>query len=208
MWQDDDLVMISALEHYSYCPRQCALIHVERIFDENVFTLKGRHAHERVDSGEANSVRGVTVLRAIGLWSDSLGLIGKADAVEMSENAVVPVEYKSGARRASRHDDVQLCAQALCLEEMLGRSVEAGAIYSLKTHRRRRVAFTRELRDRTRATIEAVRALQNSRGALPPAVNDERCPNCSLIDACVPATIVGARQARLASKLYTVEGEE
>ena len=209
MYTDHDIVMISALEHYSYCPRQCALIHVERIFDENVFTLKGRHAHERVDSGMGSTVKGGRVERGTPLWSDRLGLAGKADAIEFHDDGtMVPVEYKSGARRASRHDDLQLCAQAFCLEDMFTRAVDRGAIYSIKTHRRREVVFDNELRDETRDAIESVRALLNSTGALPPALNDGRCPHCSLIDACVPATLVKARETRLKNMLYSLaEGE-
>lgn len=205
MFTDDDIVLISALEHFSYCPRQCALIHVERIFDENVFTLKGRYSHERVDSGVGNSVKGVRVERGIPLWSDRLGIAGKADAVEFHDGGdVVPVEYKSGVRRPNRHDDLQLCAQGLCLEEMLGRAVDHGAIYSIKTRRRREVAFDDDLREETKDVIESVRALLNSVDALPPALNDGRCPHCSLIDACVPATLVKARESRLRSALYAV----
>ena len=205
MWSDDELVLISALEHYSYCPRQCALIHVERIFDENVFTLKGRHAHERVDSGVGGVVKGVRVERGIPLWSDRLGIAGKSDAVEFHDGGdVVPVEYKSGERRANRHDDLQLCAQALCLEEMLETRVDHGAIYSIKTKRRREVVFDDELREETKEVIESVRSLLNSPGALPPALNDGRCPHCSLIDACVPSTIVKARETRLRNALYAV----
>jgi len=209
MWNEDQIVLISALEHYSYCPRQCALIHVERVFDENVFTLKGRHAHERVDSGVSTTKNGVRVERGIPLWCDALGLNGKADAVEFYDDGVVlPVEYKSGARRANMHDDLQLCAQGLCLEEMLATTVNAGAIYSIKTHRRREVPFTEELREQTYETISRVRDLQNSGGALPPALNDGRCPHCSLIDACVPATIVSAREARLQKLLYVIPAEQ
>jgi CRISPR-associated exonuclease Cas4 len=205
MYTADETVLISALEHYSYCPRQCALIHVERIFDENVFTLKGRHAHERVDSGVGSTTKGVRVERGTPLWSDALGIAGKADAIEFHDSgAVVPVEYKSGARRASRHDDLQLCAQALCLEEMLHTAVGHGAIYSINTRRRREVVFDNDLRDETMQAIANVRALLNETGALPPALNDGRCPHCSLIDACVPATIVKARETRLKNMLYAI----
>lgn len=203
-WRDEDMVMISALEHYSYCPRQCALIHVESIWDENVFTLRGRHAHERADAPTTTWEDGVRMERALPLWSDHYGLTGRADVVEIHPGGkVLPVEYKHGPRRERRHDDLQLCAQALCLEEMWGITVVEGAIYSLQTRRRREVPLTDALRDEVIATIASVRALQRSAGPLPPAPNDRRCPRCSLRDACLPATVVtAAREERLARERY------
>ena len=206
--EEDQPVLISALEHYSYCPRQCALIHVERIFDENVFTLRGRYAHERADQANSTVEKRVRIERALPLWSDRLGLQGKGDVVEFHpDGRVVPVEYKNGPRRERRHDDIQLCAQAFCLDEMLGVGVEVGAVYSLQTHRRREVFFGEELREETQDIIAQVRAMQQSRGPLPPALNDARCPRCSLLDACVPATVVAARHARLTQQLYTLPSE-
>lgn len=203
--EEDQVVLISALEHYSYCPRQCALIHVERIFDENVFTLRGRHAHERADEALTTWEKGVRMERALPLWSNRLGLQGRGDVVEFHpEGQVVPVEYKNGPRRERRHDDVQLCAQALCLEEMLSVPVERGAVYSLQTRRRREVVLDDELRDETETLIAEIRAMQASQGPLPAALNDNHCPRCSLLDACVPATVVAARQARQLQQLYVV----
>lgn len=203
MWLEEDIVLISALEHYSYCPRQCALIHVERVYEENVFTLRGKRAHERADQTLTTNENGVRIERALPLWSDKLGLIGKADVVEFHPAGdVVPVEYKHGPRRERRHDDLQLCGQALCLEEMLGVAVQTGAIYSIQTRRRRNVVFDDELRQATLAAIQQVRALHKNTGPLPPAVNDKRCPRCSLLDACVPATVLAARQTRLAANLF------
>lgn len=138
-------VPISALEHYSYCPRQCALIHVEQTFDENQFTIRGRIAHERVDSGEERSTRGVRSLRSIPLWSDDHGLIGRSDVVEMRPSGPFPVEYKVGRRRAE-HADIQLCAQALCLEEMLNETVRVGALYFRQERKRYEVRFDESLR--------------------------------------------------------------
>lgn len=208
MWSEEDIVLISALEHYSYCPRQCALIHVEKVFDENVFTLRGRRAHERADAPKTTWENGVRIERALPLWSDTLGLNGRADVVEFHpDGSVVPVEYKHGPRRERRHDDLQLCAQALCLEEMLDRNVENGAIYSLQTRRRRPVVFDAALRKETVDAVAAVRALGKSSSPLPPAVNDKRCPQCSLLDACVPATVVAARASWLAARLYVVVEE-
>jgi len=206
-WPEDQIVLVSAIEHYSYCPRQCALIHVERVFDENIFTLRGRRAHERVDEPEAVEQAEVTIERAVPLWSEKLGLQGKADAVELwDDGTIYPVEYKYGPRRAKVHDDLQLCAQALCLEEMLGRPVERGALYYHSSRRRREVAFTPDLRRRTRDVINDVRAMQRE-GVLPPPVNDRRCPNCSLIDACAPDALTVLRTLP-ADHLFTPAREE
>ena len=183
----DILVPISALEHFSYCPRQCALIHVEQTFDENVFTVRGRLSHERADLGETTTPRGVRQLRALPLWSDEYGLIGKADVVELHPEGPVPVEYKVG-RVTGGHAALQLCAQALCLEEMFGAPVPVGALYSHATKRRVRVAIDEELRERTLAAVSAVRSLLSEQ-QLPAPVNDSRCPDCSLINACLPAVV-------------------
>ena len=186
-------VLISALEHYSYCPRQCALIHVEQTYDENLYTMRGRLMHERVDSGEDAPNRGVVTQRAIPLWSERFGLRGKADAVEWHAGVPYPVEYKVG-RRKGQHTDLQLCAQALCLEEMLGVAVPRGAIYYGVTRRRHEVVFDAGLRARTLEIIDAVRAMLVAQ-ALPAAPNDARCPNCSLIHACLPDVV--SQRARL-----------
>lgn len=191
---DDDIeVPISAIEHYSYCPRQCALIHVEQTYDENLYTIRGRIAHERVDAGDDTAVRGVRVARGIPVWSERLGLRGKADLVEFRESGPYPVEYKVG-RRHGVHPDLQLCAQALCLEEMLGVPVPRGAIFYHAVRRRHEVVIDVDLRRQTVAAVAAVREILRAQ-RLPPASNDARCPKCSLINACLPA-VVGER-ARL-----------
>lgn len=178
---------ISALEHYSYCPRQCALIHVEQTFEENIFTILGQLAHTRVDTDERSSTDGVRSVRGIPLWSDRLGLVGKADLVEFRREGPYPVEYKVG-RRHGRHPDLQLCAQALCLEEMLDVAVPEGAIYYHGARRRYPVKFTQGLRDETLEATTAIRELLRTQ-TLPPAPNDARCPNCSLINACLPFVV-------------------
>ncbi len=124
-----DPIMISALEHYSYCPRQCSLIHVEQTFDENIYTMRGQALHRRVDEVKSEYQEGVRIERALPLWSHRLGLIGKADVVEFHGKTPYPVEYKHGPRRKKEHDDLQLCAQAICLEEMTGEEAPKGAIF-------------------------------------------------------------------------------
>jgi CRISPR-associated exonuclease Cas4 len=186
--EDADVeVPIGALEHYSYCPRQCALIHVEQTFDENQFTIRGRLAHERVDREEETTRGDIRVLRGVPLWSDRLRLRGRADVIELRPDGPYPVEYKVGKRRGT-HADIQLCAQALCLEEMLGVPVRAGAVFYYGLRRRHEVIFDTALRDRTLAVIEATRELLRTQ-ALPAAPNDRRCPNCSLINACLPSVV-------------------
>lgn len=183
-------VPISALAQWGYCPRRCALIHVEQTFDENVFTVRGRMMHNRADTAPGSSQRGVRVLRALPLISSRYGLTGRADAIEMHGATPVPIEYKLGRGRG-REVELQLCAQALCLEEQFGVPVPAGAVYSYTTRRRRPVAFDGPLRSATLAAIEAVRAILRDQ-ALPPPVDDARCPRCSLVNACLPK-VVSAR---------------
>ena len=197
--EDEGVVLISALEAWSYCPRQCGLIHLEAVWDENLYTLRGKVAHERVDTGPATTEEGVRVVRGLPLWNDALGLYGKADAVEFHPGPAgagetpFPVEYKVGERRAWVHEAIQLCAQALCLEEMFGVAVPAGAVYYHRSRRRRPVAFDAALRGQTLAAVEAVRAmLQGER--LPPAADDARCPNCAQIESCLPGIVSNARR--------------
>jgi CRISPR-associated exonuclease Cas4 len=191
---DQIVVPISAIEHFSYCPRQCALIHVEQTFEENLFTMRGQRAHERVHSGEESRLGEVRVLRGIPLWSEGLGLRGKSDAVEFGADGVYPVEYKAGRRRGI-HADLQLCAQALCLEEMLELHVPKGALFYWATRRRHEVLFDAHLRRRTVEVIEGVRDLLSSQ-RLPPAPNDARCRHCSLINACLPAVVAETNRLR------------
>lgn len=186
--EGDELeIAISAIEHYSYCQRQCALIHVEQTYEENLYTIKGMQVHESVDSGMVSSIRGVKALRAIGLWSEKYGLRGKADLVEFRDGQPCPVEYKLGSNkgRTSTHATLQLCAQALCLEEMLGVPVKIGAIYYATTRQREEVVIDDGLRQQTLDVIEGIRGMLQAQ-MLPPAPNDKRCRKCSLINSCLP----------------------
>ena len=199
---DDEPIMISALEHYSYCPRQCALIHQEQTFDENLYTLRGQVLHKQVDEPEGEVISGVRVERALPLWSHRLGLVGRADVVEFHGEVPYPVEYKHGPRRQKDHDDLQLCAQALCLEEMTGQPVLKGAIFHHSSRRRREVEFSSVLREQVERSVYEVRQMLASE-VLPPAVNDARCKHCSLQDSCLPAVVAeGARLKQLARTLF------
>lgn len=187
-------VLLSSLEHFSYCPRQCGLIHIEQSYAENRFTIRGSHAHERVDSGEMTTAEGVKVWRSIPLWSEKLGLRGKADVVEIQDGVPYPVEYKVG-KRYSEHAALQLCAEAFCLEEMLGVSIPSGALYSHAERRREEVQFDASLRNRTMAVIERIRTMLHAQ-SLPKAVNDARCRNCSLLDVCLPDVVANEYRIR------------
>lgn len=185
-WRDEDLVLISAIEHWSYCPRQCGLIHLEQTYDENIFTLRGRRSHEHAHRESVGTEDGIRVQRGATLWSDRLGLIGKSDVLEWHGTVPFPIEYKVGKHRGWQHETLQLCAQAMCLEEMTGVPVLSGAIWSVGSRRRRTVSFTADHRERVERIVVAIRTML--RGVdLPDAVDDARCTNCSLIDACKPA---------------------
>jgi len=183
----DDPIPISALNQYAYCPRRCYLIHAESEFEDNLHTLRGAHEHERVDGLKHEVSTGVRVEYALPVWSRRLGLSGRCDAVEFHPDGMVyPVEYKHGKRRRWINDDLQLAAQALCLEEMLGRPVTKGAIYHQQSRRRREVIVNEALRREVETTVAAVRALL-SKSARPPLTDDpRRCPECSLRDTCQP----------------------
>jgi CRISPR-associated exonuclease Cas4 len=190
-WDEDDPepVMISALEHFAYCPRQCALIHLEQTFDENIFTLRGRQAHERADIPTMRHEAQGRVERALPLWSLRLGLIGRADVVEFPDGAPYPVEYKVGSRRDWVYEAIQVCAQGICLEEMFGHTVPSGAIYYIGSRARREVDFDAALRQAVEDCTHGVRRLMRDM-TLPAAPNDHRCKKCSLLDACLPGVVV------------------
>ncbi|SDA26089.1 CRISPR-associated exonuclease, Cas4 family [Nitrosospira sp. Nsp18] len=199
----DDIIMISAIQHHSYCPRQCALIHVEQQFSSNVHTARGDAVHARVDEPGWETQPGARVERALPIWSDRLGLAGRCDAVEFRhDGSIYPVETKHGPRKAKVHDDLQLAAQAICLEEMTGKPVPRGAIYHHTSRRRREVAITDALRHQVEEITVAVRGLLAS-GRLPLPVNDVRCKECSLKDICQPEALMAKpAQISLLSSLF------
>ena len=190
MYSEDDLIMISALQHYAFCPRQCALIHIEQAWSENRLTAEGRIMHEKVHDGNDESRGAVRITRGIALRSLRLGLIGVADVVEfhhVSNGAwqPFPVEYKRGKPKADRCDAIQLCAQAMCLEEMLSVPVPTGALFYGRTRHRFDMDFDENLRRETEETANAVRQLIVS-GVTPPPVYSKKCDNCSIIGECMP----------------------
>jgi CRISPR-associated exonuclease Cas4 len=190
VFRDEDFLPISALQHHLYCPRQCALIHVERLWAENLQTAEGRLLHERADQPAIERRHGVRTVTAMPLSNAELGIAGVADVVEFHPGAdgecPYPVEYKRGRPKAHRADEVQLCAQAPCLEAMFGRRVEEGALFYGMPRRRQVVEFDGELRKLTLGTICGAREMIAA-GRTPLAKFEaKRCDACSLLDLCQP----------------------
>lgn len=206
---DEDAIPISALQHWAYCPRQCGLIHLEQTFAENIHTARGQAVHHLVDAPGYEVRAGVRVERALPIWSERLGLIGKADVVEFHPDGMVyPVEFKHGRKKQAIHDDLQLAAQALCLSEMLKKPVEQGAIYHASSRRRREVVITPALIRLVEETSAAIRAMLAS-GVLPQPVNDGRCRECSLKEICQPeAVAMRDRLRQAAAELFEVTDME
>jgi CRISPR-associated exonuclease Cas4 len=200
-----DPLPISALQHWSYCPRQCGLIHLEQAFEDNVHTLRGQAVHATVDLPGFEARAGVRSVRALPLGSERLGLVGKADVVEFQPDGTpYPIEYKHGrtVKAKQGHDALQLAAQALCLEEMTGRAVPEGALFYASSRRRVRVAIDAPLRAAVTQAIDAIRAMLVS-ARLPPPANDARCRACSLIDLCQPHALAARdTQKRLRASLF------
>lgn len=191
---EEEFIPISALQHFVYCPRQCALIHTERQWAENALTAEGRLLHERVDDGGASRRGQVTTNRSVAIRSTRLGLSGIADVVESVDGRPpYPVEYKRGRPKTHRADEVQLCAQAICLEEMLGVEVPEGALYYGKNRRRQVVAFDMGLRQLTEEIAERTHGLLRSRSTPPAEYAPRKCGRCSLRDICQPRQPTAAR---------------
>lgn len=202
-------IMISALQHYTYCPRRYALLYQESIFTDNVLTQRGQNVHTRPDLPCYTTNNRIRVERALPLWSQRLGLTGKADIVEFHDGIPYPVEYKHGTKKNNSFDDVQLCAQALCLEEMTGKDVPQGAVFYHTSRRRRPVEFTSTLRTTVYNTIAEIRKLLIS-GITPKAVYDDKCRSCSMIEECIPAITNGEskRNQKLLLSLFSCEEED
>ncbi len=211
MFSEDELLPLSGVQHTVFCERQAALIHVEQVWDDNAFTISGRHRHANVhDEAPRRERRGdLLIVRGLGLRSFELGLSGVADVVEFhrvgSGGVTVPgatglwrpypVEYKRGRRKSHRADEVQLCAQAMCLEEMLGVPVEEGALFYGKEQRRMAVALDAALRD---LTVQAARRFHElvESGETPSARKEKKCDSCSLVELCLPEAMTRRRSAR------------
>lgn len=204
-------IPISALQHYLFCPRQCALIHLEQEWAENRLTTEGRHLHERAHDGPDESRAGVRITRGLAVFSDRLGLTGQCDVVEFHTpgdgaagsrglgfaRRIFPVEYKRGRPKPHQADEVQLCAQALCLEEMFATTIEVGSLFYGERRRRTEVGFDSALRELTTATAERCRSMLES-GISPPAVPAPHCASCSLLGICLPEATRGNRRSAAA----------
>lgn len=209
MYAENDLLPLSALQHLLFCKRQCALIHIEQMWEENRYTAEGRILHDRVDSGRGESRKDVRLAFSVPLRSLRLGIVGKADVAEFHRHKSAsgktgrvssrwcpfPVEYKRGRPKKKDWDRVQLCAQAICLEEMLSVEVPKGALFYGKTRRRVDVVFDAELR---RKTEDASRRLHELIGSdrTPPPVYTKVCDRCSFLDLCLPDTLEGRKSVR------------
>lgn len=192
--------MLSGIQHFAFCERQWALIHVENQWVEKVRTVEGKHMHQRVDDPYFTETRGyVKIARSVPLVSKTLGLYGVADVIELQKvpgNSGVRysiVEYKRGRPKPDDRDEVQLCAQAFCLEEMLGITVDYGYLYYGETKHRHRVEFGDTLRMRVRVLAEKMHE-SYAKGETPTAVKDKRCKKCSLVDICVPELGRGSKK--------------
>lgn len=213
---EDDLLPISALQHIVFCPRQCALIHLEQSWAENVLTAEGDLLHQRTDEPSTESRGPLRIARALKLRSLRLGLSGKADTVEfhrIDEDTspsgcitlpgqpgywrVFPVEYKRGRVKRDQCDEVQLCAQALCLEEMLGAEISVGALFYGEVRRRHDVSFDTRLRADTGQWVLRLRDLLERR-VTPAAEYSKKCDRCSLFELCLPKGAGGRRRSAVA----------
>jgi len=186
---DEEPIPLSAVQHAVYCLRQAALIHLERLWAENRFTAEGDVLHAVADKGGSRKARGVRRVMSLPLASARLNLTGIADLVEFHGDVPFPVEYKRGKPKLHRADEVQLCAQAICLEEMTGQPVNAGALFYAQTKRRVTVPFDADLRALTETTVADLAAVLASRQTPPPTAHRARCRACSLLELCRPDTV-------------------
>lgn len=222
---EDDFLPISALQHHVFCRRQCALIHIEGIWAENRLTAEGRALHDRVHVSLSELRDGILIARSLRIHSFQLGLAGQADVVEFQpaperEAGVImienmrgcwhpfPVEYKRGRPKPDHCDMVQLCAQAICLEEMLGAKIDKGAIYYGQPRRRQEVVFSPELRKQTEELAMQLHSFI-AEGETPRARYEKKCKSCSLVEICMPrVTGVNKNVGRYLSSITGSNGEE
>jgi len=207
-YAEHDYFMLSALQHYLFCPRQCALIHIEQTWTENIFTAQGRLMHNKVHETKYEKRNNIITARGLRLFSTELGISGQADVVEFHKSdkgcalpgfsgkwTVFPVEYKRGKPKQNKSDEVQLCAQAVCLEEMLDVDISEGAIFYGKNRRRLSVVFGSELRSLTKKTAENIHEMFAA-GRTPKAEYSKKCDSCSLKDICMPKKTDGKMQVK------------
>lgn len=197
------VIPLSALQHYAFCPRQCALIHNEQAWAENYLTAQGKLLHERVDGGEPETRQGTRFERSVHVSAEHLGLSGILDMVEhdMRSGSLKPVGYKRGKPKPVLMDEIQLCAQAICLEEMTGQTINDGALWYMQTRHRLPVVFSDGIRQQTLAIIAQVRELLES-GTTPPPEYGKHCKACSLVEMCQPKLLEKDRSVGYVKGLF------
>jgi CRISPR-associated exonuclease Cas4 len=199
VYSEDELLPLSGLQHLVFCERQWALIHLEQQWEENRLTAEGRILHQRADSDTCELRDGVRTWRGVRIRSLQLGLAGRADVIEFHPQAdgtmlPFPIEYKRGCAKSDVSDVVQLCAQAMCLEEMLGHSIAEGALFYGSNRRRVPVAFDPSLRATTASLARRMHELFSS-GRTPAAVYEPKCDRCSLVEICLPHSAARGKSA-------------
>jgi len=182
---DTDYIPIAALNQYTYCPHRCWRMFCAGEFSDNSYTIEGTSLHDRVHTLGDGHREETWQIRAIWLKSERYGLIGKADLIEATDGHFYPIEYKRGRKGEWDNDEMQVTAQALCLEDMTGSPVTQGYVYYAQSHQRQSVEITPELRESAIATIAAVHSLLET-GKMPPAIYSQRCAGCSLHSQCLP----------------------
>ena len=182
---DFDCISIASLNQYSYCAHRCWRMFCAGEFADNHYTIEGTSLHDRVHTLSQINHDETWQVRAIWLKSDRYKLIGKSDLIESAEGEFYPVEYKRGRKGEWDNDELQVCAQALCLEEMTGKTIAAGYVYYARSHQRQLVEISEQLRQETIATINAIQLLLQT-GKMPPANYSKRCLGCSLYQQCLP----------------------
>jgi CRISPR-associated exonuclease Cas4 len=207
MYTEEDYIQLSSIQHFVFCPRQCGLIHVDALWSENLFTARGRIMHEKVDSGEDESRGDKLIVRSLNIYSRRLGLSGRCDVVEMTETgetiAPYPVEYKSGKPKMDISDTAQLCAQALCLEEMMNVPVREAAVFYGKPRRRLSVEIDDSLRRETESIIHSIHRMIKDR-KVPASKYMKKCDTCSLNDMCMPKVRSGRLKSYI-EELYRTD---
>lgn len=195
MYNDDDLLALSGLQHIAYCERQWALIHIEQTWTESGDTVRGEHFHQRVDTKGYSHSRGVRAERSVRVLSYRLGLYGIADIVEYdaaTKTVLMPIEYKVGKPKIEDWDRIQVAAQVMCLEEMEGVSIDEGALFYGATRRREAVPVTNELRERVKHLAFRMHELMLA-GKTPSPASSVKCRRCSLVNDCVPTSLRDAQ---------------
>ena len=206
---DERLIPLSALQHYVFCPRQCSLIHSEQVWADNYLTAQGNQLHERVDHGAPETRKNIRFERGINVAAPQLGITGKLDLLEfhIKDHIYIPVEYKRGRPKKDDSDRVQLCAQALCIEEMTNQEVATGSLWYWQTRKRVDIEINEPLRQTTLNIIQEVKQLFN-RGITPKPILTKACDACSLNNLCFPTLFSQDKSTKYLKELYCMDSDE